>query len=73
VTLDKIHLTYQKTIALDKQYSSMHQFLRSYFSCYPKHLKLKVKKGDILDVERHGDILKAEVEQIDCSLMKVCA
>jgi hypothetical protein len=71
VTLDKIHLTYQKTIALDKQYSSMHQFLRSYFSCYPKHLKLKVKKGDILDVERHGDILKAEVEQIDCSLMKL--
>ena len=71
VTLDKVHLVYQKNIALDKQYSSMHQFLKLYFNSHPKHLKLRAQQGDILDVERHGDILKAEVEQIDCNLMKV--
>ena len=49
----------------------MEGFFKEYFLWYPQRLMLRLKEGDIVQVERFKEVLEARVVQVDCSLVKV--
>ena len=68
----KLHLCYQwDKITLDREYKNMEGFFKEYFLWYPQRLMLRLKEGDIVQVERFKEVLEARVVQVDCSLVKV--